>query len=75
MHGSQGIMVDSHPISEGEAWLSTIIPMATVHQLFYIPLSIGHAMVPLHRNKPVYRNQFNFDSDKKRIIQLAVDCE
>ena len=51
MHGNQGIMVDNLPNTraepEGEAWLSTIIPMATVHQLIYILPLIGQWLLSI----------------------------
>ena len=52
---------------EGEAWLSTIIPMAAVHQLLYIPPPIGQWFLS------TATNQFNCDSDKVYHTELA-DC-
>ena len=54
MHGSQGIMVDNHlnlrVQPEGEAWLSTIIPMATVHQVIH---TLPDLLVHYHSYKPI----------------------
>ena len=63
MYGSQGIMVDNLPNPraepKGEAWFSAIIPMATVHQLFYIPPLIGQWLLSIATNR------FNCDNDKE----------
>ena len=52
MHSSHGIMVDNHPIPrvqpKREAWLLTIIPMATMHQL--VPPLIGRQCMHNHNN-------------------------
>ena len=59
MHGSQGIMVDNllNPRAEpeGEVWLSTIIPMTTVHQLIYILPLIGQWLLTVETNR-IHRN-------------------
>ena len=66
--------VDNHPIHEvepeGEAWLSTIIPMATMHQLIYIPPLIGQWLLSTETRLFKHRNKFNFDSDKKKSFIL-----
>ena len=53
MHSSQENMVNNLPAlgaePEGEAWLSTTIPMVTMHQLIYP--TIDWSVAPLHRNK------------------------
>ena len=53
-------MVDNHPRPEGgaqgEAWLSTIIPMVTVHQLIYILPLIDQWLLSIEINR-VYRNK------------------
>ena len=68
-------MVDNHLIPEGEAWLSTIIPMATMHQLIYIPPLIGQWLLSIETRLFKHRNKFNFDNDKKKIIHLKQSSE
>ena len=69
MHGSQGIMVDNLPNlrvePEGEAWLSTIIPMATMRQLIYIPPFIGQWLLSIETNRLHSNNTKLTDSDKE----------
>ena len=78
MHGSQGIMVDNHlnprAEPEGEAWLSAIIPMATVHQLIYILPLIGQWLLSTETNRLHRNNVKQSDSDKKT-IQLELSTE
>ena len=59
MHGSQGGIVDNlpNPRAEprGEAWLSTIIPMATMYQLICILPLIGQWFLSIETNR-LHRN-------------------
>ena len=74
MYGSQGIMVDSHPIPEGgvQGWDVVIYYNSCGYRASTdLYPTIDWSMDPLHKNKPVHSNKFNFDSDKiKRIIHL-----
>ena len=58
-------MVDNHPRPEDEAWLSTIIPMVTVHQLFNIPPLIGQWLLSIETNRVHRNNAKQKDSDKE----------
>ena len=78
MHGSQGIMADNHPRPKGEpkgvAWLSAIIPMATVHQLIYIPPLIGQWLLSMERNCSIETNS-TLILTRQRIIHLEQSPE
>ena len=77
MHGSQGIMVDNHPIPEGGArgWGVVIYHNSHGYRASTdLYPTVDWSMAPLHRNKPVHSNKLNFDSDK-RIIHLEQSSE
>ena len=50
---------------EGEAWLSTLIPMVTVHQLIYILPLIGQWLLSIETNRLHRNNAKQTDRDKE----------
>ena len=55
---------------EGEAWLSTKIPMATVHQLIYIPSLISQWLLSIETNSTLIADKIELNN----LLIAEVSC-
>ena len=63
MHGSLGIMVDNHPRAECVVIRHNSYDYRALTNLYP---TVDWSMAPLHGNKPLHTNKFNFDGDKTK---------
>ena len=70
------IMIDNLPNPraepESEVWLSIIVPMATVHQLFYIPPLIGQWLLSIETNR-LHRNNTKLELSRAHTLSAQHD--